>query len=101
MHQGPNVRKLIVHKMALLMIPPGTPDPLVKGVAELTSPGNLSAKARQATEWVEAVIAAIKAAPDNTYRTDEEIAAAILHKVEERQKAQRARNNHNQHKGGI
>ncbi len=43
--------------------------------------------AREATVWVEAAIAVVKTAPDNPYRSDEEIAGAILKGIEEKQKA--------------
>jgi hypothetical protein len=73
MKQGPNVRKLIVHKMSLLMIPPGSKEP-----------------ARDATAWVEQAIAVVKTAPDNPYGDDDEaIAGAILEGIEAKKREKR------------
>ena len=80
MSQGPNVKKLIVHKMSLIMGPPGGGAGAV--VANLVRPGNLAAVAREATEWVESAIATVKSAPDNPYATDEEIAGEILRQID-------------------
>jgi hypothetical protein len=87
MIQGPNVKRLIAHKMSLLLIPPGSGKNAVGvAVANMTKPGNLSAVAREATAWVEAAIAAVKAAPGGAaYGDDEAIAGTILKAVEERQ----------------
>lgn len=82
---GPNVRKLIVHKMALLMIPPGTPNAFQAGITALSTPGSIAAKAKEAAAWVEQAIAVVKTAPDNPYHDDEAIAAEILQRVAERQ----------------
>ncbi len=82
--QGPNVRKLIAHKMSLIMIPPGTVNGLATGIAALKAPGNVVKVAREATEWVMTALAAVKAAPGSTYTDDEEIAGIILAEVEKR-----------------
>ena len=74
---GPNEKKLITRKMALIMIPPGG-CPL-DGFNALT--GNLSEIAKEAMEWVKSAIAVVKTAPDNPYATNEEIAGAILEKL--------------------
>jgi hypothetical protein len=88
--QGTNVKKLIVHKMAVLMIPPGTANPLGVGVAALVRPGNLAAVAREATAWVEQILTAVKAAPDNPYGTDDEaIAGEILRQIEARKRGKK------------
>jgi tRNA G18 (ribose-2'-O)-methylase SpoU len=84
--QGPNVKKLIAHKMSLIMISPGCGNGLATAIEALTKPGNLGAVAREATTWVEAAIAAVKAAPDNPYGDDEAIASEILHQIELRKK---------------
>lgn len=77
--QGPNVRRLVVMKMSFIMVPPGGG---VGGVLDtLTRPGGIASAARQATEWVEAAIAAAKAAPDNTLTDDEAIAGVILREI--------------------
>lgn len=83
---GPNVKKLIAHKMALDMIPVGTPpgEGLATGIAAIAKPGNVAAVCRAATEWVAGAIAIVKMAPDNPFKDDEEIAGEILRQIEER-----------------
>jgi hypothetical protein len=51
MPQGPNVKRLIAHRMSLPLIPAGTPSPLQAGLSALAKPGNITAVAREATEW--------------------------------------------------
>lgn len=79
---GPNVKRLVVHKMSVDAVPAGG------GVADalwfLTEPGRLPASAKKAQEWVEAAIAAVRAAPGNPHPDDEAIAAAILAEVDRR-----------------
>ncbi len=83
--QRPNVKNLIAHKMAALMIPPGTANPFGTGIAALSRPGNLASVAREAAAWVEQALAAVKATPDNPYGTDDEvIAGEILRQIEAR-----------------
>lgn len=80
---GPNVKKLIAHKMAMDAIPPG--GGFADGANFLLS-GNLGESGRNAAEWVKQAIHAVKAAPDNPYGDDEEvIAAEILRRIKERQ----------------
>lgn len=89
--QGPNVKKLIAHKMSLLMVPPGCGNGLQTALAALTKPGNVVAVAKEATMWVNEAIAVMKTAPDSPYGDDDEaIAGAILAKIEEKLKEQRA-----------
>lgn len=79
---GPNVRKLICHKISLLAVSPngGMQDAL----NALTQPGRLLALAREATNWVNAAILAVKSAKDNHFGDDDEaIAAAILKGVDD------------------
>ena len=87
MAQGPNVKRLIVHKMSLDAVPPGG------GAADvvkfLSDPKKVTAGARAAAEWVNAAIAVVRTAPDNPYTTDEEIAGEILKGIEARKLAQR------------
>ncbi len=89
MKQGPNVKKLIAHKMSLIMIPPGSKNGLATGIAALRKPGNIFAVCREATAWVEAALSAVKSAPGGmVYTDDEQIAGIILDgiavKLEER-----------------
>ncbi len=86
--QGPNVRKLIVTKMSLIMVPPGS-GTIYTALEAMVKPGNIGDVARQATEWVEAAIAAVKMAHGNPYGDDDEaIAGEILRQVEKRKKSQ-------------
>ena len=84
--QGPNVRKLICHKMALIMIPPGTKDGLATGIKALSSAKGLGDAAREATAWVFEAIDVVKTAPDNPFADDEAIAGEILRGIEERKR---------------
>ncbi len=88
--QGPNVKKLIAHKMSLIMIPPDSKDGLAAGLAALSKPGNIAAVCREATTWVEAALNAVKEAPGGEqYKDDEEIAGIILTGVEAKLKQRR------------
>jgi hypothetical protein len=85
MPQGHNVKKLICHKMALLMIPSGAG--FLEGLQALTTPGNVGKLAREATAWVEQAIAVVKSAPDNPYGNDDEaIAGEVLRQIEEKKR---------------
>jgi hypothetical protein len=86
MKQGPNVKRLIVHKMTLDAVPAG--GGISTAITFLTNPKGIGESARKATEWVDAAIAAVKAAPDNPYGDDDEaIAAEILRQVDLRKRA--------------
>lgn len=85
--QGPNVKKLIIRKMSLLMVPASTPKGkgMEMAVNALRKPGNIGATAREATAWVEAALEAVRSAPDNPYGDDDEaIAGEILRQIEEK-----------------
>ena len=82
--QGPNVKRLIAHKMSLLAIPPG--GGLKDGIEFLSSKEKIVQAAKGATAWVEDSIAVIKTAPDNPFKTDEEIAGEILRRIDEERK---------------
>lgn len=58
MTQGPNIKRLIAHKMATIMVPPG--GGVAAAIAALTTAGKISQAAREATEWVEQAIALVK-----------------------------------------
>jgi hypothetical protein len=84
--QGPNVKRLIVHRMSSLLVPPGGG---VGGVvASLMAPGNLARVAREATAWVEEAIRVLRTSPDCPEGDDEHLAGLILAKIEERHRAQ-------------
>jgi hypothetical protein len=57
MIQGPNVRKLIAHKMSLLMVPKGAG--LAGALKSMVTPGAIGNFAREATQWVETALAAM------------------------------------------
>lgn len=82
MTQGPNVKKLIVTKMSSIAIPAG--GGFADGIEFLKSSERIAAAAREATEWVTTALAAVRAAGDR--RTDEEIAGAILTRIEARKR---------------
>jgi hypothetical protein len=77
------------------MIPSGTPDgqAFATGMNALAKPGNIGVVAKQATDWVEAAITAVRFAPDSPYKStgDETIAGILLDKIEERDKEIKAR----------
>ena len=82
--QGPNVKKLIIHKMSLLMIPPGTENPLSAGVEAIKKFVTDTSVVKQATEWVESVILIVRqAAEPNPYKdaSDDEIAREIIKRI--------------------
>lgn len=63
------------------MVPSGG---LQTAITNLLSPGKLQAELRSANEWVKNAIASVRSVPDNPYKDDEEIAAAILKGIEEK-----------------
>ena len=80
---GPNVKKLIIHKMSVDAVPLG--GGLQDAIEYLAS--NLADSGRQAAELVKRAIAVVKTAPDNPYGDDDEaIAGELLRRIEERQK---------------
>ncbi len=86
---GPNVKKLVARRMAMLAIPPG--GGFGDGVALLCDPKKLAATGKDATAWVHEAIAAVRAAPDCKWTTDEEIAGELLRLAEAREPSARQR----------
>ena len=83
---GPNVSKLIAHKISREAIPAkgGFSD----GLTLLSQPDQLLASAKAATAWVFAAIDAVQAAPGGgTYGDDEAIAGEILRRLDNRKKS--------------
>ncbi|MFA5767618.1 MAG: hypothetical protein WC919_06875 [Candidatus Paceibacterota bacterium] len=80
---GPNVRKLICHRMSSIIVPPnGGPKDVFEAI---TTPNKLTQIAKESAVWVEEALAAIKSAPDNPFGGDDEaIAGEILRRLEER-----------------
>jgi hypothetical protein len=86
--QGPNVKKLICHKISLDAVPAG--GGLQSAIEFLSDKDRIISSARSATQWVETAIAAVKVAPGNPFGDDDEaIAGEILRGIEERKKQQR------------
>jgi malate synthase len=85
MKRGPNVRRLIVTRMAALIVPAGSgEDSFSVAIEALRKKDNLLRICREATAWVGEALAAVKSAPDNPHgNNDEAIAAVILQKIEE------------------
>lgn len=78
-----NVAQLVIRKASVDLIPAGAS--FADGAANMAKPGNLQRALREAKVWVDQAIAAVKSAPNNPYGTDdEEIAAVILKKLEEK-----------------
>ncbi len=78
--QGPYVKKLIVRRMAQLMVPDS--GGFADAMHELAAPGNIGKRNREATAWVEVALEAVRTAPDNPYEDDEAIAKAVLEAIE-------------------
>jgi hypothetical protein len=81
-----NVHKLIIHKMAIIAIPPGSQDPLAAGARVFLEPARFGAIFREASSWVQTAIGLIRNGPaPNPWknRTDDDIAAEILFQIEE------------------
>ena len=82
---GPNVRKLWAIKMATDAIPAN--GGLVDGLKFLSSKESIASGAKAASEWTQAALLAVRqAAEPNPWKnaTDEEIAAEILRKIEQK-----------------
>lgn len=91
--QGPNVRKLIVHKMSLDAIPKNSQNGLADGIAFLSDTKRIVESARAAQLWVAQAIDLIRMAKDgdaegnpNPWResSDEDIAGCLLTEIENR-----------------
>lgn len=78
---GPHMKKLIAYRMASLLIPPDTADPFNTGWRALRHAHRVRAARDEATRWVAMAIAAVKAAPDNTFPDDEAIAGELLRRL--------------------
>ncbi len=85
--QGPNVRRLLCHFIAIEAIPSGCKNGLASGIAFLVgSKSKASADAmRRAREQCASALAMVKRARGNPFGNDEEaIASEILRRVDER-----------------
>ena len=89
--QGPNVRKLIAHKVSLIAVPPG--GGLKSAMGFLSDPDKIVSTIREATAWVEKAISIVRQADEpNPWRNadDETIAGEILAGVEKLNRERRA-----------
>ena len=87
---GPNVRRLIAHKMSLDAIPTGTKEPLAEGANFLLDKQRLLSSAKAAAAWVKEAFKSIReAAEPNPWKgaDDETIASYLLDQIAERQRA--------------
>lgn len=86
-HIGPNLKKLMIHFMAVDAIPAG--GGLQAAVDLIMSPNGLRDSAMRSLAQALAAIDAMRAAPDNPYGNDEEvIAGEFVKQIEERKAAQ-------------
>lgn len=86
----PSVKRLIFHKVSLDAIPKG--GGFADGIKFLSDREGMSKSLRAADEWVKAAILAVRNAGDpNPFRgvSDEEIAAEILRKIQEKKQLNR------------
>jgi hypothetical protein len=82
---GPNVKKLIIHKMSLDAIPPG--GGVADGLKFFTDKERISKTIRESDEWVKQALLAVRNAGEpNPFKnaTDEDIAGEILRKIEDK-----------------
>ena len=87
---GPNVKKLIIHKMSLDAIPSG--GGVVDGLKFLTDKDKIAKTLREANEWVKQAIYVVRNATEpNPFKntSDEDIAGEILRKIEEKRDARK------------
>src|ERR1041384_6431851 len=86
---GPNMRRFVTYKMALLATPPGTKDPLAAGIVSILNIAESGKHWREAVVWCCAAVDAVKSAPDNPHGDDDEaIAGVILAGIKARQDEQ-------------
>lgn len=78
---GPNVKRLIIHKMSLIIVPPGSGfDDVIRF---LSNKNMIISAANEATDWVFKAIDFIK---NTTNQDDETIAGTILEAIEKKPK---------------
>ena len=83
---GPNVKKLIIHKVSLDAIPSG--GGVVAGLEFLSNKEKISKTVRAAEEWVKQALLVVRSAGDpNPWKSssDEDIAEEILRKIQDKQ----------------
>jgi hypothetical protein len=76
---GPNVKRLVIRKMALIAVPPGSRgDSFAHAFHVLRSVESLKATAREAAAWVKESLDRIKALPNNSLGDDDETIAGVM-----------------------
>ena len=88
---GPNMKKLIAHKMSRDAIPDG--GGFTEGLRFLMTPGAMSRGWKEAVEWCDAAIVAVRqAAEPNPWKnaSEEDIAAELVRRIDERYAAKLA-----------
>ena len=88
---GPNVKKLIIHKMSLDAIPSG--GGVADGLKFFMDKERISKTIREADEWVKQAICIVRVAGEpNPFKTssDEDIAGEILRKIEEKRNEEKS-----------
>ncbi len=87
---GPNVKKLIIHKMSLDAIPSG--GGVADGLKFFMDKERISRTLREANEWVKQALFVVRNAMEpNPFKnsTDEDIAGEILRKIGEKKDARK------------
>lgn len=82
---GPNVKRLIIHKMSFDAIPPS--GGFAAGLQFLSNPKTIADGWRSAEKWVREALAVVRTGTgDNPWRTadDEAIASELLRRIEEK-----------------
>lgn len=80
---GPNMKKFVIRRMSVIAVPAG--GGLNSAIEFLTKPNALGTGFKEAVEWCEAAIMAVRNASDpNPWRhaTEEEIAGELIRKIE-------------------
>jgi len=75
----PNIKKLIIKRMSMLALPPGSKNPLLVGARVFLEPDYFLKLWQKAEQWVREAIERVKQTSDNPWGDDDEaIAKAIL-----------------------
>lgn len=80
---GPNMKKFVIRRMSVMAVPAG--EGLSSAIEFLMKPGALGSGFKQAMEWCDAAIAAIRGAGEpNPWKnaTEEEIAGELVRRIE-------------------
>lgn len=84
---GPNLKKLMIHKMAIEAVPPG--GDFLDALKVIASPELLKKQAMEAMDWAIAAVDVVRSSPDNHLGSDEEtIAGEVVRRIEERKAEQ-------------